>query len=119
MIASTQSQMPMGIAAQQRSTPPPLPQLSLPPNGASPSLPMPPSAVNPAPMGAPPMAAAPAITTPMGPPKPPWTVELQDDGSSIYQYPPLYPGGKPVTIGVNKPPKLSPAMQPKPATAAQ
>lgn len=116
----TAPQMPMAVNALKRSTPPPLPQLSMPPGAGAPapSLPMPPVGAAPA-MPMPPTGAPPAAPAPMAPAPPPWQVALQDDGSSVYQMPPLVPGGKPIVLGVNKPPKLSAAMQPKPPTPAQ
>lgn len=49
---------------------------------------------------------------PTAPQKPPWDVQLQDDGSSVYTIP--GPNGKPVVLAVNKAPRLPHAMQPKP-----
>lgn len=114
---NTDSQMPYGAAIAKSSQPPMLPPLSLPPPptggapaAAGPALGMPPGApAMPPQPGAPPQAPS----APMAPQPPPWTVLPQDDGSSIYALPPLTPGGKPVIIGVNPPPKLPRALQPK------
>jgi len=123
MTDPTAPQMPMGRVAAKLSTPPLPPPLSLPPGGAM----SPPPAAAPA-LAMPPMdQAAPAMppqgmpAAPMGnpfpapdaPSAPPYQVELQDDGSSVYSLPPQTPGGKPIIIGINPPPKLPKALQPK------
>lgn len=63
---------------------------------------------------APPMAGPlPTMPPPSAPSAPPYSVELQPDGSSIYFVP--SPDGDPmkkVVLQVNKAPKLPPAFQP-------
>jgi len=53
--------------------------------------------------------------SPDAPATPPWNVELQGDGSSVYTIP--GPDGKPIVIGINPVPKLPKALQAQPTAA--
>lgn len=61
--------------------------------------------------GNPPAASAGMVglPSPDAPSEPPFSVEMQPDGSSIY----LTKTDPPIVIGVNKPPKLPPALNPQ------
>jgi hypothetical protein len=110
MLTPTASQMPMGRTALPLSDEdflplrPPQPGVAPPP--ATAGLINGPGGT---PLGAPPPGNGDAGS---GSPAVPWQVALQDDGSSVYQIPPITPGGKPIVIAHNKPPKLPPALQP-------
>lgn len=98
-INPTQSQMPMGQAAMA-----PLQQDSI--MGALSSQPE----TMPVPEGAPlpqQSAGLMGMPSPDAPSEPPYDVKLQADGSSVY----LTKTDPPVVIGINKPPKLPPALQ--------
>lgn len=111
MTSDTTSLMPMTQAARlpiasapQPPTPLPLPPMPGGPPASSGPLPLPSMAPQGGPLPLPASAPIPQVQ------KPPYAVELQDDGTSVYTI--SGPNGKPVIIGLNKPPKLPAALQP-------
>lgn len=95
--------MPMAANALKYSTPANL----VPPMPAGGARPLP------APIQATPISSMPMMPPPSAPAKPPYSVRLQADGSSIFYIP--SPDGNPVNdiiLGKNDPPKLPKALQP-------
>lgn len=112
----TSPMMPMGISAARLSLDDDtMPNLSLGGHGGRKPLSLDGPTVAPA---APPMAPPGAMSQPMGgapmqppqPQAPPWNVQMQSDGSSVYSIPGQ--DGKPIILGVNPPPRLPKSLQP-------